>query len=152
MIRVTGVCFEVATEFKSWGTLGRRSVVLDWTGDALGKWKSNLVYCDSSWTALCGPDVQQGCIIVIFFLFSLFTGTRTDTSPVFNPVGTSRGFILGTCVDLLHGLIHGTCGDGSRDFTSRICICGSYDRIPGMCISLSRIPGTFTNISRSWFR
>ena len=60
--------------------------------------------------------------------------------------GISHGFILGTCVDLLHGLIHGTCGDGSRGFFSRIFICGSYDRIPGMCISFSRLTGTFTNI------
>ena len=63
--------------------------------------------------------------------------------------GISRDFNLRICVDLLHGLIHGTCGDGSRGFISRICICGSYGRTPGTCISFIRIPGTFTNISRS---
>jgi hypothetical protein len=129
----------------------------------------NRTWC--SITVLCRPDLQQCCIIVIFFQFVYWKTHRYLTrleswrnvarfhswntcrylwrfhiwssSVGFvsgGHAGVSRGFMLGTCVNPLHGWIHGTCRDGSRVFSSGICICVSYGWITGMCISFSRIP------------
>jgi hypothetical protein len=214
--RVTGAWFDVATEFTIVGHLRPTfgCIRLNWRYPR----KVEVELCVLRQFVNCTLSVR--CAARLHncnFSYSLFTGTRTDISPDFNPggilrgfipgtragmsvgffsgthadisggfllpyiqmsltisfwntcrylwrfhfwsssvgfisggyAGISRGFILGTCVDLWHGLIHGICGDGSRGFFSRTCICGSYDRIPGMCISFSRIPGTFTDISHS---
>lgn len=63
----------------------------------------NRTWCSIS--VLCRPDLQQGCIIVIFF--SLFTGKPTGTSPGCNPGGMSHGFIPGTHADIFGGSISG---------------------------------------------